>query len=96
MQSVNPEKYDVIPVYISIQGVWYTGEPLRSMNTYTPFKEDQKGIVRVSLDMTRRGHAVEEFAVVAGVAPLERATHLRLGRKRCRRIAGHRRISWLR
>ncbi len=52
MQSVNPEKYDVIPVYISMQGVWYTGEPLRDMNTYTPFKEDQKGLVRVSLDMT--------------------------------------------
>ncbi len=52
MQSVNPEKYDVIPVYISMQGVWYTGEPLRNMGTYTPFKEDQKGLVRVSLDMT--------------------------------------------
>ncbi len=52
MQSVNQERYDVIPVYISMQGVWYTGEPLKSMNTYTPFREDQKGLVRVSLDMT--------------------------------------------
>lgn len=52
MQSVNQDRYDVIPVYISMQGVWYTGEPLRSMSTYTPFREDQKGLVRVSLDMT--------------------------------------------
>ena len=52
MQAVDPEKYDVIPVYISMQGVWYTGEPLRRMDTYTPFHDDLKGIVRVSLDMT--------------------------------------------
>lgn len=52
MQAVDPEKYDVIPVYISMQGVWYTGEPLRQMSTYTPFREDHKGLVRVFLDMT--------------------------------------------
>ncbi len=52
MQAVDREKYDVIPVYISMQGVWFTGEPLRQMSTYTPFREDQKGLVRVTLDMT--------------------------------------------
>ena len=52
MQAVDPEKYDVIPVYISMQGIWYTGEPLKQMSTYTPFREDQRGLVCVSLDMT--------------------------------------------
>ena len=52
MQAVDREKYDVIPVYISMHGVWFTGEPLRQMSTYTPFREDQKGLVRVTLDMT--------------------------------------------
>ncbi len=61
MQSVNQDRYDVIPVYISMQGVWYTGEPLRSMSTYTPFREDQKGLVRVSLDMTPGSGALLAF-----------------------------------
>ena len=52
MQAVDTSKYDVIPVYISMQGIWYTGEALRDMKTYTPFQEDYKGLVRVSLDMT--------------------------------------------
>ena len=61
MQLVNQDRYDVIPVYISMQGVWYTGEPLRSMSTYTPFREDQKGLVRVSLDMTPGSGALLAF-----------------------------------
>jgi D-alanine-D-alanine ligase len=61
MQSVNQDRYDVIPVYISMQGVWYTGEQLKSMNTYTPFREDQKGLVRVSLDMTPGSGALLAF-----------------------------------
>ncbi len=52
MQAVDTAKYDVIPVYISMQGIWYTGEALRNMKTYTPFSDDHKGLVRVSLDMT--------------------------------------------
>lgn len=52
MQAVDTSKYDVIPVYISMQGIWYTGEALRDMKTYTPFHDDHKGLVRVSLDMT--------------------------------------------
>lgn len=51
MNAVDTEKYDVIPVYIDEHGVWYTGEPLRSIRTYSPFDPDAKGIRRVSLDM---------------------------------------------
>ncbi|MBE5786620.1 MAG: D-alanine--D-alanine ligase, partial [Clostridiales bacterium] len=28
MRHVNREKYDVIPVYISQKGEWFTGDPL--------------------------------------------------------------------
>ncbi len=52
MQAVDTAKYDVIPIYISMQGIWYTGETLRDMKIYTPFQEDHKGLVKVSLDMT--------------------------------------------
>ena len=32
MNHVDTEKYDVIPVYISEQGMWYTGEALRDIS----------------------------------------------------------------
>ncbi len=51
MNHVDTEKYDVIPIYISEQGVWYTGAPLRDIHTYAPFQPDQKGIERVWLDV---------------------------------------------
>ena len=52
MNHVDTEKYDVIPVYISEQGVWYTGAPLRDIKNYTPFNPDMKGIDQVALDIT--------------------------------------------
>ncbi|MBQ6805190.1 MAG: D-alanine--D-alanine ligase, partial [Clostridia bacterium] len=36
MRNVNREKYDVIPVYISQKGEWFTGDPLLEIKTYTP------------------------------------------------------------
>lgn len=51
MNNVNTEKYDIIPVYISEQGVWYTGEALRKIDTYKHFSPDAKGIEQVQLDM---------------------------------------------
>ena len=52
MNHVDTEKYDVIPVYISEQGVWYTGEALRKIETYKNFNPDGKGIEQVHLDVT--------------------------------------------
>ena len=51
MNNVNTEKYDVIPVYISEQSVWYTGSALREIATYQRFSPDMKGVEQVSLDM---------------------------------------------
>lgn len=52
MNNVNTEKYDIIPVYINEQGVWFTGEALRKIDTYKHFSPDAKGIEQVQLDMT--------------------------------------------
>ena len=52
MNHVDTEKYDVIPVYISEQGVWYTGDALRDIGAYTPFDPGKKGITQVALDIT--------------------------------------------
>lgn len=52
MNSVDTEKYDVIPVYIDERGNWYTGEALRNIAAYKNFSGSGKGIEKVSLDMT--------------------------------------------
>ena len=52
MNNVNTEKYDVIPVYISEQGMWYTGEALKKIETYKSFNPDGKGVEQVHLDIT--------------------------------------------
>lgn len=52
MRAADTEKYDVIPVYISKQGEWYTGEPLKDIHSYTPFDPGKSGIVRVNPDVT--------------------------------------------
>lgn len=52
MRAADRQTYDVIPVYISKKGEWFTGDPLFDIATYTPFDENRKGIMRVSLDLT--------------------------------------------
>lgn len=52
MNHVDTDKYDVVPVYISEQGVWYTGNALRDIKAYTPFNPDAKGVEQVYLDVT--------------------------------------------
>lgn len=51
MRAADREKYDVIPVYISKQGEWYTGDALLDMATYTPFDPAKKGVVRINPDL---------------------------------------------
>lgn len=59
MRHVDREKYDVIPVYISQEGAWYTGSPLMEIGTYAPaFKADLPGITRVQPDVTARSGAL--------------------------------------
>ena len=50
MKSANPEHFTVVPVYISMTGEWYAGEPLFDLKTYRQFDPYQQGIIRVWLD----------------------------------------------
>ena len=34
MEAINTEKYSIIPIYISKEGKWYTGEALRKSENY--------------------------------------------------------------
>lgn len=67
MRNVNHEKYDVIPVYISQSGVWYTGDVLMDMKTYTPFDPYNKGLKKVHLDLTAGSGALLHFAPKKGL-----------------------------
>ena len=44
--------YDVTPVYISRDGLWYTGEPLCQIENLREFNPMMKGITRVTLDVS--------------------------------------------
>ena len=50
--AVNRDHYDVTPVYISREGLWYTGEALTHIETFKNFNPLGKGIKRVILDTT--------------------------------------------
>ncbi len=52
MRHANPEKYDVIPVYIDEKGQWYTGNALKDIRSYEPFQPDSNGIIKVFPDLT--------------------------------------------
>ena len=59
MRAFDREQYDVVPVYISRDGKWYTGEILRSIDT---FKEDQitsqDGVIPTLLSPDIRHHGL--------------------------------------
>ncbi len=67
MQNVDRDKYDLIPVYISQKGVWYTGEALLDMRTYTPFDPWNRKLKRVQLDLTAGSGALVHYLRSADV-----------------------------
>lgn len=67
MRYIDRNKYDVTPVYISQQGEWFTGECLFDMKTYTPFDPLNKGLKRVSLDMTAGSGALIAYTQGKGL-----------------------------
>ena len=79
MSQADTEKYDVIPVYISQEGTWYTGPALRELSSYTPFDPDKKGIEAVNLDLTSGSGALLAYRPGKGLfspAKLEVAARL--------------------
>lgn len=49
MAAMDAEKYNVIPIYISKEGRWYTGERLRSTDNYRDMKTLLKSVEEVYL-----------------------------------------------
>lgn len=52
MEAAKAAGYGVTPVYISREGLWYTGEALEQIETFRDFNPMAKGITRVTLDVS--------------------------------------------
>ncbi len=67
MKAADRQKYDVIPVYISMKGEWFTGEPLLDIHTYANFDPTRKGIQKVQLDVTAGSGALTAVEPARGL-----------------------------
>ena len=72
MRHADKEKYDVIPVYIDESGNWYTGSPLKEIESFKPFKPDREGIIKVSPDLSSGSGALLAFHRKTGLMSKER------------------------
>ena len=52
IEATKAAGFNVTPVYISRDGLWYTGEPLENIETFREFNPMTKGITHVTLDVT--------------------------------------------
>lgn len=52
MEAAKTAGYSVTPVYISREGLWYTGDALFSIETFREFNPMGKGVTRVNLDVS--------------------------------------------
>ena len=57
MEATKAAGFEVTPVYISRDGLWYTGAPLENIETFREFNPMTKGITRVTLDVTANAGA---------------------------------------
>ena len=62
MRSVNRDRFDVTPIYITQAGEWYTGDKLLDLATYNQFDPYKSGLKRVSLDLTAGSGALLHYS----------------------------------
>lgn len=49
MNNLNEDKYDIVPIYISKDRIWYTGYMLRDIEFYKEFEDEKKYAIKVML-----------------------------------------------
>lgn len=52
MEAADSEQYNIVPVYITKEGLWYTGDALRKIETYRNFNPMSAGLKRIVFDLT--------------------------------------------
>lgn len=58
IENVDKARYDVIPVYIARDGIWYSGESLLNMDFMRKFDAQAKGVFPVSLSALPNGRGL--------------------------------------
>ena len=58
MQAFDPDQYDVVPIYISRDGKWYTGAPLTNIKNYQDEIISYKGVVSAILSPSVQHHGL--------------------------------------
>ena len=59
MEHINTDKYDIVPIYISKDRIWYTGKMLMDIDVYQDFNELKKYAKQVVLVKTKDGYALQ-------------------------------------
>ena len=55
MENINTDKYDIVPIYISKDRIWYTGKMLTDIEVYRDFKDLKKYAKTVVLTKNKDG-----------------------------------------
>ncbi|MFN8371654.1 MAG: D-alanine--D-alanine ligase family protein [Anaerolineae bacterium] len=58
MRAFDPERYEVVPVYINRDGKWFTGEPLLDLKTYQNEVASMKGVHEAILSPATHHHGL--------------------------------------
>ncbi len=60
IENVNKQKYNVIPIYIHLDGNWYTGEKLLNANIYRTFNSHVGELKKVIIPPNQKGLVILE------------------------------------
>ena len=60
MEHMNKEKYDIVPIYISKDRIWYTGDMLKNIEVYKDFNELKRYAKQVVLTKTPEGFFLQK------------------------------------
>lgn len=58
MRAFDPERYEVVPIYIDRQGKWFTGEPLNDLKNFKNEVVSLKGVQSVILSPSVQHHGL--------------------------------------
>lgn len=67
IQNINKEKYNVVPVYITREGDWYTGEKLADIKAFEHFDKGDKEITRVYIPANTKVKQLYRFNTEKGL-----------------------------
>ncbi len=67
MQALNPERYDVVPIYIDRDGRWFTGQPLLDLKNYDDEIFRLPGVQRTVISPSTQHHGLLNNPVPSGL-----------------------------